>query len=98
MEINSVGPNEIGSAYSSEVQGSRTRSKAAQPGGSTGAGPAGELRLSDEAQALRKALEAAADAPEVRTELVKKFREAIANGTYQPDPEQIADRLLQGLQ
>jgi negative regulator of flagellin synthesis FlgM len=99
MEIQSIGPNPIGQNNASEVQGARGRDGSAAA--AHGAGPAAQrdaVSFSDEVRTLVNTMNAAEGAPEVRTELVNKFREAIANGSYQPDADAIAGNLLKGVQ
>jgi negative regulator of flagellin synthesis FlgM len=46
------------------------------------------------ARELARARESVEESPEVRSEKVKALKAAIADGTYEPDPEQIARKLL----
>ena len=47
-------------------------------------------------EANQAAHEALAQTPEVRTELVARLKAEVAAGTYQVNPESIADKLLSG--
>lgn len=96
MEINGIGSYGVTPPHINDVLAGKGRDAAKAPNGPGAAVPRDKAGLSDSAQALRAAMEAVGDAPEIRAELVQKFREAIANGTYQPDPMEIADRLLKG--
>lgn len=51
--------------------------------------------ITAEARELSAALQAAEAAAEVRAEKVRALREQIANGTYNPDPREIAKKLVE---
>ena len=57
--------------------------------------PADRAGITDEARELARALEAVRAAPEVRELRIAQLRRAIAEGRYQPDPAEIARRLLE---
>ncbi|MBE0610167.1 MAG: flagellar biosynthesis anti-sigma factor FlgM [Dehalococcoidia bacterium] len=51
--------------------------------------------ITPEARALARAIEAVEEASEVRDERVRALREQIRNGTYKPDPVEIAKKLVE---
>lgn len=51
--------------------------------------------ITPEARALARAIEAVEEAREVRAERVRALREQIRNGTYNPDPAEIARKLVE---
>ncbi len=51
--------------------------------------------ITPEARALSHALEMVEEAPEVRAERVRALRAQIQNGTYNPDPREIARKLVE---
>lgn len=50
--------------------------------------------LSDKAQLFQKACEVAFNAPEVRKDLVEQIKKKIDEGSYSPEPEKIAEKIL----
>lgn len=51
--------------------------------------------ITGEARELAGALQAVEESEEVRAEKVRALREQIANGTYNPDPREIARKLVE---
>ncbi len=51
--------------------------------------------ISDAARELSRALLAVEDSPEMRAEKVRVLRSQIANGTYRPDPRDVARHMLE---
>lgn len=51
--------------------------------------------ITSEARELSSALHAVEAADDVRAEKVRALREQIANGTYAPDPREIAKKLVE---
>ena len=51
--------------------------------------------ITPEARELSSALHAVETSDEVRAEKVRALREQIANGTYAPDPREIAKKLVE---
>lgn len=57
--------------------------------------PAGEnVKLSDEAQTLQKAVEKIRQEPVVDSERVNRLKQAIADGSYKVDSQRVASKLL----
>ncbi len=56
--------------------------------------PAAELELSEEAQLLQKAMQAAQDAPDVRDDVVQGIKSQMDAGNYQVDHKQLAERII----
>lgn len=52
------------------------------------------VSLSDNARELQVALSAVEEAPEVREETVQDLRNEVESGTYQVNPEDVADRIV----
>ncbi|MCG3210095.1 MAG: hypothetical protein FOGNACKC_03724 [Anaerolineae bacterium] len=57
-----------------------------------------EVSLSGDALALQRIMQAAKDAPDVRTDLVQKIKGQIQAGTYQVNTENVAAKLLPFMQ
>jgi flagellar biosynthesis anti-sigma factor FlgM len=57
--------------------------------------PADRAGITEDARELARALEAVRAAPEVRELRIAALRRAIANGSYAPDPHEIARRLME---
>lgn len=53
-----------------------------------------EVRLSNQAQQLQAIEERLRELPEVDTARVERIKQAIADGSYQPDSRRIADKLI----
>ncbi len=51
--------------------------------------------ITDTARELSSALHVVEEAEEVRAERIRALREQIANGTYNPDPHEVARKLLE---
>lgn len=50
--------------------------------------------LSEEAQLFQRAREAALQAPEVREELIERIRKELESGSYNVQPEDVAEKIL----
>lgn len=60
-----------------------------------GATPAPDgLALSQQAAEVRAAHEALAAVPDVRTDLVARLKAQVAAGAYQPNPQNIAEKMI----
>lgn len=68
------------------------RQRVAPPAGGDRADTAG---ITPQARARARAIEAVEEASEVRAERVRALREQIENGTYNPDPAEIARKLVE---
>lgn len=53
-----------------------------------------QVKLSNQAQQLQAVEERLRDMPEVDTARVEQIRQAVADGSYQPDSGRIADKLI----
>jgi len=51
--------------------------------------------ITDGARELNRAHEIVKGAPEVRTERVRALKHQVQNGTYQPDPREVAREILE---
>lgn len=69
-----------------------SRTDGAQPADTTGA--ADRLVLSPQAAEVRAAHEALAAMPETRAELVARLKAQVQAGTYQIDPDTIAEKMI----
>lgn len=56
--------------------------------------PAAEVELSEEAQTLQKAMQAAQDAPDVRDDVVQGIKSQLDAGNYQVNHKQLAERII----
>jgi negative regulator of flagellin synthesis FlgM len=57
-------------------------------------GGADQLALSSRAEEMKAARAALAEAPEVRAQRVAELKAQVQNGTYQVDPDKVAERIL----
>ncbi len=93
MSINNItglsGPSQRGN----DVGASRG-SRSADAGKSDAPAPADSVTLSEGSARLREMTEQLADMPAVDSARVDQLRQAIADGSYQPDGERIADKML----
>ena len=62
----------------------------------TAAAGADQVILSQQATAVQAAYQALAQTPEVRSELVAQLKAQVQAGTYQVDPEKVAEKLISG--
>lgn len=62
----------------------------ARPGGSQ----ADEVSISESGRVMQKALNAVKQAPDVRIDLVNNIKTSLSNGTYQVNPEALANKML----
>ncbi len=53
-----------------------------------------KIEISDKARDFQVAMQAAKGTSEVRAAKVKEIKEQIANGTYKPSAEDVADKIL----
>ncbi|MCC7364555.1 MAG: flagellar biosynthesis anti-sigma factor FlgM [Dehalococcoidia bacterium] len=61
----------------------------------TAAQPADATGISEGARELSRAREAVQQAPSERAERIQQLREQIARGEYNPDPREVAKRILE---
>jgi flagellar biosynthesis anti-sigma factor FlgM len=73
--------------------------KSRQDSGKSGevSGPQDRVSLSNRAKVVAEASQAVAASSDVRTSKVLALKASIANGTYAPDPRELAQRLLGSL-
>ena len=57
--------------------------------------PADSAGITERARELNRAREAVQGTPEVRTERVRALKHQVQNGTYQPDPRDVAREILE---
>ncbi len=57
-------------------------------------GPVDRVIVSDQAREVRKVKEAVQKLPEVRQDRVEQLKKEVAEGTYRPKAEEIAEKLL----
>lgn len=95
IDINNLNPNNIadrrvkgGSGAASEKTGPASEST---PGSKSNDD---QVRLSDEAQTLKRLENSVADLPAFDNERVESIREAIAEGRYHVDPDRLAERFM----
>ena len=94
IDPNSIG-NTAGSGNRARVVSNDKSAAAAEPGNDKVSSSAKDsVSLSVEAQALSRAENAVAQAPEVDQARVSAVREALQSGSYQINPEAIAEKLL----
>ena len=94
-DINNLNPNNIGDR---RIKGSSDAapSKSDSAAESTAAPKSSDdqVRLSDEAQTLKRLQDSIADLPAFDNDRVESIREAIAEGRYHVDPERLAERFV----
>jgi negative regulator of flagellin synthesis FlgM len=83
-------------AAASSVDGANSRDKAGNAG--EVAGPQDQVSLSNRGKVVAEAAQAVRSSSDIRQEKVLALKAAIANGTYAPDPRELAQRLLGSLQ
>lgn len=93
MSINNITGLSGPSQRNSDVGVSRG-SRSADTGKTEAPATADTVSLSEDSIRLRALTEQLADTPVVDSERVEQLRQAIADGSYQPDSERIADRML----
>ncbi len=71
----------------SRAQARRAAATAAQPADSAG--------ISEDARELARAREVVEAAPDVRPERVRALQQQIRNGSYNPDPREVAKQILE---
>lgn len=82
----------ISKLYTQRVQANETARGASSAGKAKGEHD--QIEISEEAQALTKATQAAGSAEEVRWEKVNALRQQVASGEYKVPVEELAQRLL----
>ncbi len=95
MEIRSMGNQNPYLFQTGEVQGPQAREAAGGAAEARSATQSDSVNLSPDAQLVRKAAEAAAQAPDVRSDRVQALRDQIAKGEYTVDAGKLADKLLE---
>lgn len=65
-----------------------------ESGASQGMGGADQLELSNRAEEMKAARAALAETPEVRAQRVAELKAQVQAGTYQVDPDKVAERIL----
>lgn len=95
-----IRPQDAGQIYQRQI--APTDASAVSPrraDGANGNGGSGRrtdrVQFSSAALDLSRALQSVADAPDVRADRVEALRTAIENGTYEVDPEGIAQSLVE---
>jgi negative regulator of flagellin synthesis FlgM len=92
-------PGGISDAEQTKINRASETARIAESSGATptvgGAAAEGDvIRVSDEAAAINKLAEQAAQAPEIRQEKVAKLREQLQSGAYRPTADDIADAII----
>ena len=57
--------------------------------------PADTAGISEDARELSRAREAVEAAPDVRADRVRSLQQQIRNGNYNPDPREVAKRIME---
>lgn len=90
IQAGSTGPaQQVNGKPADAARGAENRA-----GGAAASTPAVKVELSSRSRELQAALQAASNAPDVRTDLVDKVKDQIAKGTYEVDPARIARGIL----
>lgn len=83
----------LGQANAGKAKAPSASAGADAPNAGAAAGPADQVKLTDSARAIQSAARAGDSAP-VDSSKVARVREALAAGTYQVNPQRIADSML----
>lgn len=95
IEINGFnGPHTTGAADSSQVSNERNPATQSQQAG-TQAASNDTVKLTDAAKQLSELENAVKDASSVDTQRVEQLRNAVNEGTYEVNPTQVAQKVLQ---
>lgn len=90
MKIQGERPDDITATPSvGSARGARTDADAAPAAATTD-----RINVSSDARLLNTAVQAANDAPEIRTELVERARQLLASGQLGADVDRLADRMI----
>jgi negative regulator of flagellin synthesis FlgM len=93
IDINNLNPNNIPDR---RVKGSASSDTSATPDKSSSAARSADdqVKLSDQAQTLKRMEDSVAELPAFDDARVKSIRDAIADGRYHVDPDRLAERFL----
>lgn len=99
IDINGLSSNNAGSTRqksdSSRVgEADKTKQSESNGAPNTPTSAGDKVSLSSEARVLQQAEEQLGNSSEVDMEKVERIKAAIADGSYQPNPEQIAEKML----
>jgi negative regulator of flagellin synthesis FlgM len=87
------GHETIGAKPALHPKGGR-RTEGGAEGATTARGAGAKLEISEKGKEFAKVKAAAVEAPEVREEKIAALRKKIAEGSYKPNNEAIADRMV----
>lgn len=92
---NNPSANTLGIDSTRAAEKTQGADKAAESGRKAAVAGGSQVTISERAQLMNQASEAAKGAPDVRREKVDALKAQILGGTYKIDAETIAERLLQ---
>ncbi len=90
MKIYDVGKEGLGIPRES----GKVSRKPSDPQGKSGVVRKDQVQLSNDVQRLMELENKEAKAPEVREDLVERLKSEMSRGTYQPDNEKVAEKML----
>lgn len=90
-KLHSIGRSVVGPTGNQGVEGLQGAGSAAGPSAAAGAD---RLALSQRAEEIKAARAALAETPDVRAERVAALKAQVEAGTYQVDPDKVAERIL----
>jgi negative regulator of flagellin synthesis FlgM len=94
IDINGLGTNQANASKNRGTVAARSSQTSAAPARSSSEGsPRDTVSISAEAKALSQLQDVRNEAP-VNNQKVEALRAAIADGSYRPDPQRIADSML----
>jgi len=94
IEINGLVNRGPHGANSNKTEKESQGSAASSSEGQSSAPASDSVSLTDTASRMSNIQQALADVPVVNADKVAELREAISNGSYQIDPEKVAEKLL----
>ena len=89
--LHSIGRSSVGRVSGEGIEAARPVRESAASGGVEGAD---QLALSSRAEEIKAARAALAETPEVRAQRVAELKAQVQEGTYQVDPDKVAERIL----
>ncbi len=90
-KLHNIGRSNVGRAGSKAVEGAGSVGEAAGAGATGGSD---RLSLSHHAEEIRTARAALAETPDVRADRVAQLKAQVQSGTYEVDPDKVAERIL----
>lgn len=94
MKVNETALQQLLRAYNPKVTGESNAAKGGAAPADEAQSPSDAITISSEGQELQRAIKAAQQTDEVRSERVDQIRTQLRTGSYLLDPQAIANRML----